>query len=325
MTTDPGVAPAIEASGLRRTFGDIVAVDGVELSVPPGAVLGLLGPDGAGKSTLIRMLATVLRPDAGDARVQGFSVTRQAAQVTPRIGYMSQKFALYPDLTVAENIEFFARLRGVPAGERKERSHQLLAGMGLADFLDRQAGRLSGGMKQKLFLATTLMHRPEVLLLDEPTTGVDPVSRREFWRILADLHRAGTTVLVATPYMDEAERCTDVIFLDGGRVRHHGSPAQIKALVPGRLFELRTTEPRAALAIIEGLPGVLAAHLYGDIVRVVLDVQDVAQAETVLAQAGVSGAVRAAEVDMETAFAVLAELNRAEPSSIEPSRERVAG
>ena len=189
MSTQPAV-PAIEASGLRRTFGAVVAVDDVDLDVPAGAVLGLLGPNGAGKSTLIRMLATVLRPDAGDARIQGFSVSRQAGKVTPRIGYMSQKFALYPDLSVAENIEFFARLRGVPAGERKERAHELLAGMGLADFLDRQAGRLSGGMKQKLFLATTLMHRPEVLLLDEPTTGVDPVSRREFWRILADLHRA---------------------------------------------------------------------------------------------------------------------------------------
>ena len=325
MTSQPAAVPAIEASGLRRTFGDVVAVDGVDLSVPSGAVLGLLGPDGAGKSTLIRMLATVLRPDAGDARIQGFSVSRQAGKVTPRIGYMSQKFALYPDLTVAENIEFFARLRGVPAGERKERSHELLAGMGLADFLDRQAGRLSGGMKQKLFLATTLMHRPEVLLLDEPTTGVDPVSRREFWRILADLHRGGSTVLVVTPYMDEAERCTDVIFLDGGRVRHHGSPAEIKALVPGRLFELRTAEPRAALAIIGGLAGVLAAHLYGDVVRVVLDVDDVSQAETALAQAGVTGAVRAAEVDMETAFAVLAELNRSESERVALNRERAAG
>ncbi len=308
MTTQPAVA--IEASGLRRTFGDVVAVDGVDLDVPAGAVLGLLGPDGAGKSTLIRMLATVLRPDAGDARIQGFSVTRQAGKVTPRIGYMSQKFALYPDLSVAENIEFFARLRGVPASERKERSHELLAGMGLADFLGRQAGRLSGGMKQKLFLATTLMHRPEVLLLDEPTTGVDPVSRREFWRILAGLHRAGTTVLVATPYMDEAERCTDVIFLDGGRVRHRGSPAEIKALVPGRLFELRTEAPRVALAAAERVPGVLAAHLYGDVVRLLFDVEDVAEVEVRLAAAGVSGGVRATAVDMETAFAVLAELGR---------------
>ena len=312
MTTQPAAAPAIEAAGLRRSFGDVVAVDGVDLSVPRGAVLGLLGPDGAGKSTLIRMLATVLRPDAGDARIQGHSVTRQANRVTPRIGYMSQKFALYPDLSVAENIEFFARLRGVAKAERRARSLELLTGMGLADFLGRQAGRLSGGMKQKLFLATTLMHRPDVLLLDEPTTGVDPVSRREFWRILADLNRAGTTVLVATPYMDEAERCTDVIFLDGGRVRHRGTPAEIKALLPGRLFELRAAEPRAALAAVRGLPGVLAAHLYGDIVRVLFDADDVAAVEAALAGDGIDGAVRAAAVDMETAFAVLAELAREE-------------
>lgn len=300
----------IEASGLTRRFGDIVAVDGVDLNVPAGAVLGLLGPDGAGKSTLIRMLATVLRPDAGDAAVDGFSVTRQPGKVTPRIGYMSQKFALYPDLSVAENIEFFARLRGVPPGERKERSLELLTGMGLADFLDRQAGRLSGGMKQKLFLAVTLMHRPEVLLLDEPTTGVDPVSRREFWRILAGLHRAGTTVLVATPYMDEAERCTDVIFLDGGRVRHRGTPSEIKALVPGRLFEFRTALPREALAVAETVPGVLAAHLYGDVVRLLFETADATEVETRLANAGLPGVVRPTAVDMETAFAVLAELNR---------------
>ena len=312
MTGQPAAAPAIEAAGLRRSFGDVVAVDGVDLSVPRGAVLGLLGPNGAGKSTLIRMLATVLRPDAGDARVQGYSVTRQANRVTPRIGYMSQKFALYPDLSVAENIEFFARLRGVAKAERRARSLELLTGIGLADFLGRQAGRLSGGMKQKLFLATTLMHRPDVLLLDEPTTGVDPVSRREFWRILADLNRAGTTVLVATPYMDEAERCTDVIFLDGGRVRHRGTPAEIKALLPGRLFELRAAEPRAALAAVRGLPGVLAAHLYGDIVRVLFDADDVAAVEAALAGEGIDGAVRAAAVDMETAFAVLAELAREE-------------
>ena len=312
MTAQSPAAPAIEAVGLRRSFGDVVAVDGVDLSVPGGAVLGLLGPDGAGKSTLIRMLATVLRPDGGDARIQGFSVTRQARDVTSRIGYMSQKFALYPDLSVAENIEFFARLRGVPKAERRERSLELLTGMGLAGFLDRTAGRLSGGMKQKLFLATTLMHRPRVLLLDEPTTGVDPVSRREFWRILADLNRAGTTVLVATPYMDEAERCTDVVFLDGGRVRHHGTPAEITALLPGRLFELRAAEPRATLAAARALPGVLAAHLYGDIVRVLFDADDVATVEAALTGAGIQAAVRSAAVDMETAFAVLAELAREE-------------
>jgi len=307
-------APAIEAAGLSRRFGDVQAVDGVDLSIAKGAVFGLLGPDGAGKSTLIRMLATVLNPDAGEAVVQGFSVTRQPGKVTPLIGYMSQKFSLYPDLTVAENIDFFAKLRGVPKDVRHTRMHQLLQGMGLDEFVDRQAGRLSGGMKQKLFLASTLMHSPDVLLLDEPTTGVDPVSRREFWRILAGLHRQGTTVLVATPYMDEAERCTDVAFIDSGRIRHRGSPEQIKALVPGRLFEVRAADPRAALAALHtlaathALRGLLAVHLYGDIVRVLIETDDAGSITSALEAAGIGADVQPSAVDMETAFAFLAEL-----------------
>ena len=309
MTAVTGAA--IEAAGLARSFGAVTAVDGVDLHIAKGAVFGLLGPDGAGKSTLIRMLATVLTPGAGDAAIEGFSVRRQPGKVTPLIGYMSQKFSLYPDLTVAENIEFFAKLRGVPADVRGPRMHQLLAGMGLDEFTDRQAGRLSGGMKQKLFLASVLMHEPDVLLLDEPTTGVDPVSRREFWRILAGLHRQGTTVLVATPYMDEAERCTDVAFLDGGRIRHRGSPAQIKALVPGRLFEVGAADPRAALAAVHGLPGLLAVHLYGDIVRVLTKADDPEPIRAWLAAAGITAEVTPVAVDMETAFAFLAELGAA--------------
>lgn len=306
MTRPP--APAIEATGLSRRFGDVHAVDGVDLRIAKGAIFGLLGPDGAGKSTLIRMLATVLSPDAGEATVQGFSVTQQPNRVTALIGYMSQKFSLYPDLTVAENIDFFAKLRGVPKDVRKTRMQELLARMGLAEFVDRQAGRLSGGMKQKLFLASTLMHSPDVLLLDEPTTGVDPVSRREFWRILAGLHREGTTVLVATPYMDEAERCTDVAFIDSGRIRHRGSPEQIKALVPGRLFEVQAGDPRAALAALQSLPGLLSVHLYGDIVRVLLQSDDPGAVRSALESAGIVAQVGPSAVDMETAFAFLAEL-----------------
>jgi len=307
--TGPHTA-AIEATGLSRSFGQILAVDSVDLSVAPGAVFGLLGPDGAGKSTLIRMLATVLSPDSGDAWVQGSSVTRAAGRVTPRIGYMSQKFALYPDLTVQENIEFFAKLRGVPQATRRGRMLDLLESMGLAEFLDRQAGRLSGGMKQKLFLAVTLMHSPDVLLLDEPTTGVDPVSRREFWRILAGLHRGGTTVLVSTPYMDEAERCSDVAFLSRGRVLHRGTPAEIKALVPGHLFEIRSEAPRVTLEAVTGLPGVLAVHLFGDIVRLLLESDDPQPVHAALARANVVAEVLPCPVDMETAFAFLAELSR---------------
>lgn len=235
---DPGQPrPNITVQGLSRSFGAIRAVDGLDLTVPAGSIFGLLGPDGAGKSTLLRLLATVLVPDAGEAEVCGQPLTRPE-RITPRIGYMSQQTFLYPDLTVAENLDFFATLRGVPRAERRRRADSLLASMGMAEFRKRAFGKLSGGMKQKAMLATTLMHSPELLLLDEPTTGVDPVSRREFWHILAGLHDpthegGGRTVVVATPYLDEAERCTDIAFMLAGKLTHHGTPAEIKARVPG--------------------------------------------------------------------------------------------
>lgn len=302
--------PAVRAAGLGRSFGDTVAVADLDLSVPSGAVFGLLGPDGAGKSTLIRMLATVLTPDTGDAEVFGHSVTRDRKAATPLIGYMSQRFSLYPDLTIAENLEFFARIRGVGRAERNRRAASLLESMGLAEFAGRQAQYLSGGMKQKLMLATTLMHSPELLLLDEPTTGVDPVSRHEFWRILAGLHQQGTSVIVATPYMDEAERCTRIAFIDRGRIRHQGTPAEIKALVPGRLIEVLADDPRAALAALRGLPETASPHLFGDVVRVLWQVPDDPAPVIVgfLTAAGIAGVtVRGTDMDMESAFAFLAE------------------
>ena len=290
----------VETRALERSFGDVTAVDGVDLVLVEGAVFGLLGPDGAGKSTLIRMLATVLRPSAGSATVFGHDVIDGARQITQRIGYMSQKFSMYPDLTIAENLEFFATVRGVPKPVRRSRASELLEGMGLAEFRGRQAGKLSGGMKQKLMLATTLMHAPDLLLLDEPTTGVDPVSRREFWRILAGLHREGRTVLVATPYMDEAERCTHIAFLKAGRVQQHGTPDEVKALVPGRLVEVTAPDPRAALATVAEVPGVVSAHLLGNLVRVLWDSP---------ADPGPALGLpcRVVPIDMETVFAHLAE------------------
>src|SRR5215211_5685437 len=306
-------APAVHAFGLSRSFGTNRAVDGVDLTIPEGTIFGLLGPDGAGKSTLIRMLATVLAPDTGDAMIFGNSVTRAPDQVTPWIGYMSQNFSMYPDLSVAENLNFFATLRGVGREERGRRASRLMSAMGLAEFADRRARTLSGGMKQKLMLAATLMHQPDVLLLDEPTTGVDPVSRREFWRILAALHRDGKTVLVATPYMDEAERCTHLAFLSGGRISREGSPAEIKKVVPGTLFELATLHPRAVLAELAGTPDVLSAHLYGDVVRVLWTGDGRAERELtsrlVAANLPVT-AIRPARVDMEAAFAYLTESER---------------
>lgn len=309
---------AIHVRGLTRTFGAVTAVDALDLDVPAGAIFGLLGPDGAGKSSLIRMLATVLAPDSGVARVFGQSVDKHPGAITGRIGYMSQQFSMYPDLTVAENLEFFARLRGVPRATRRERAARLLTSMGLAGFTARQARKLSGGMKQKLMLASTLMHEPDLLLLDEPTTGVDPVSRREFWRILADIHALGKTVLVATPYMDEAERCTHIGFLDSGVMRHAGTPEDLKASVPGTLFEVMAEDPRAAMAALEGRPGVASTHLLGDTVRVLLVEGATVGLDRALAEAEVTAVVRPIAMDMESVFAYLADLRA--PSQVPVTR-----
>lgn len=303
---------AVHAHQLRRSFGAITAVDGVSLGVPAGSVFGLLGPDGAGKSTLMRLLATVTVPDSGDAEVFGASVTRQPGRVTPRIGYMSQQFGMYPDLSVQENLDFFATLRGVSAADRRTRSQRLLTSMGMDQFTKRPAGKLSGGMKQKLMLASTLMHEPDLLLLDEPTTGVDPVSRREFWSILAELPALGKTVFVATPYMDEAERCTDVAFIDAGQITRTGTPDQIRDQLPGVLLEIAAERPREVLATLAPDPHVMSAHLLADRVRVLWSgsAQDPGEAVTTvreeLAAHGLTSSVTAIRPDMEAAFAYLA-------------------
>jgi ABC-2 type transport system ATP-binding protein len=308
---EPGSAgqdAALSLRGLTRRFGDLTAVDGVTLDVPRGALFGLLGPDGAGKSTLIRMLATVLAPTSGEAFILGHSVIRERRAVTSEIGYMSQRFSLYGDLTVVENLRFFARLRGVGRVEREERIERLLGFAGLTGFEGRPAQFLSGGMKQKLALAATLIHEPQVLLLDEPTTGVDPVSRREFWRILSGLHARGITALVATPYMDEAERCTEVAFLADGAVRLVGTPDDIKRQVPGELLEVAVGDYHAAEEALRGLDYVRSLEVYGDTLQVLVscpaadcadDVRDV------LAKAGIAAEVRPARVTMEVAFSEL--------------------
>ncbi|HNM97130.1 MAG TPA: ABC transporter ATP-binding protein [Marmoricola sp.] len=312
------MSPAIRTDNLVRRFGELDAVAGVSLEVDERAIFGLLGPDGAGKTTLIRMLATVLAPSDGRAAVFGHDVVAQAAQVTPLIGYMPQRFCLYPDLSVSENLEFFATVRGVGRRDRRDRAERLLAGMGLAEFKERQAQFLSGGMKQKLMLASTLMHEPDLLLLDEPTTGVDPVSRREFWTILGDLHSAGKTIVVATPYMDEAARCTSLAFIDGGKIRQSGTPQQITERVPGTLVEVLgdATSSRAALATLGDHPDTVSAHLHGDVARVLWRTPDaVAQVGSALQAAGLNLSVRPAPIDMEAAFTFLAETESREAAS----------
>jgi ABC-2 type transport system ATP-binding protein len=256
--------PAIAARGLRKSFGATAAVDGLDLEVARGEIFGLVGPDGAGKTTAIRTLCGILDADAGEAAVAGFDVRRQPEEVKRRIGYMSQRFSLYGDLTVAENLRFFASLHRVSHEERRRREAELLGFSRLAPYRDRLAQNLSGGMKQKLALACTLMHTPAVLFLDEPTTSVDPVSRRDFWKILYELLRGGVTIFVSTPYMDEAERCGRVALMDGGRVRLCDTPERLRARMQGRLVELVAAPQRRAREALELLPGVVGIQVFGD-------------------------------------------------------------
>ena len=260
--------PAILATGLRRTFGDLVAVEALDLEVAEGEIFGLVGPDGAGKSTTMRMLTGILPPTTGQAQVAGCDVVREAEQLKAHIGYMSQRFGLYPDLTVSENIDFYADIYGVPARDRAGRIDRLLGFSHLTPFKHRLAGNLSGGMKQKLGLACALIHTPRVLFLDEPTNGVDPVSRRDFWRILYQLVREGVTIFVSTAYLDEAERCNRLALLHQGRLLGLGTPEEVKQLMPGTLLEVRTSAPRRTAELLrEQLTGATVG-LFGDRVHV---------------------------------------------------------
>lgn len=219
----------VECDRLTRAFGRRVAVDALTLQIPRGEVFGLIGPDGAGKTTTMRMLTAIMAPSSGSARVLGLDVTRDGEAIKERIGYVSQRFSLYGDLTVGENLEFFADLFQVPPDERPERTERLLAASRMTPFIRRQARDLSGGMKQKLALACALIHTPEVLFLDEPTTGVDPVSRRDFWRILYGLVGEGMTLVVSTPFMDEAVRCHRIALMHLGRILMCDTPDAIQA------------------------------------------------------------------------------------------------
>jgi len=301
---------AIEARDLVRSFRDVRAVDGVSITIPRGEVFGLVGPDGAGKSTLIRMLATVLAPTSGDALVFGHSVVRDPHAVKPRIGYMSQAFSLYGDLTVQENLDFFAELRGVPRKDMKARGDRLLEFSGLTEFRKRQAQFLSGGMKQKLALAATLISEPDLLFLDEPTTGVDPVSRREFWRIISGLHRQGITVFVATPYMDEADRCDEIAFMSQGKIILRDTPTGMKARVPGRVIEVSVSDYRSAMPLLADLPYVTSIEVSGEMLRVLVDCADQGTCEdemrALLESRGHALAhIRPTTTDLEMAFATL--------------------
>jgi ABC-2 type transport system ATP-binding protein len=269
---------AIRTTGLRRTFGEVVAVDSLDLDILEGEIFGLVGPDGAGKTTTMRMLTGIMLPSAGTAHVAGLDVALDAERLKDHIGYMSQRFGLYPDLTVIENLDFYADIYGVPVRGRAEKTARLLGFSNLTPFKQRLAGNLSGGMKQKLGLACALIHTPRVLFLDEPTNGVDPVSRRDFWRILYQLVREGVTIFVSTAYLDEAERCNRLALLHQGRLLGVGTPDEIKAMMPGALLEVRTSAPRRTAALLREQLAEGAVGLFGD--RVHLATRDAARAET---------------------------------------------
>jgi ABC-2 type transport system ATP-binding protein len=262
---------ALVAEGLSKSFPDVRAVDALSFDVDAGEIFGLVGPDGAGKTTVLRMLAGIIPPDAGKATVAGFDVVRDPEGAKHALSYMPQRFGLYEDLTVDENIRFYADLFGVKRAGREERSAELLAAAGMSEFRKRLAGKLSGGMKQKLGLVCALIHRPKVILLDEPTTGVDPVSRRDFWRILYDLAAEGVAILTSTAYLDEAERCHRVALLNQGKLLFCDMPANLKAALGKGVLSVTSPDPRSLRSVLEHAEGISSLVLTGDGVHVVVD------------------------------------------------------
>lgn len=298
-------APAgLSLHGLTRRFGPITAVDDLSFEVAPGELFALVGPDGAGKTTTLRMLAGVLRPSAGDALVAGASVWRDPEAVKHHVAYMSQRFGLYEDLTVQENLDFYADLYRVPRADRRERYERLYRFSNLGEFHGRLAGALSGGMKQKLSLSCALVHHPRILLLDEPTFGVDPISRRELWLILHARVAEGVTVVVSTSYLDEAERCDRVALLHRGRVMALDRPETLQRSLAGRLLEVHAANPRHVRDALRRTEGVESATLFGNRLHVRLETgrtwQDIARSAPSLELD--ANSARAVEPSLEDVF-----------------------
>ncbi|MFZ1087511.1 MAG: ABC transporter ATP-binding protein [Terracidiphilus sp.] len=262
---------AIVVEGLTKSFPGMCAVNALSFDVRAGEIFGLVGPDGAGKTTALRMLAGIMAPDMGRATIAGFDVTRDPEGAKHALSYMPQRFGLYEDLTVDENIRFYADLFGVRASERKLRSTQLLEAAGMSEFRKRLAGKLSGGMKQKLGLVCALIHRPEVILLDEPTTGVDPVSRRDFWRILYELIAEGVAILTSTAYLDEAERCHRVALMHQGKLLFCDTPANLKAKMGKGVLSITAPDPRRLRVALKDAEGISSLLLTGDGLHIVVD------------------------------------------------------
>ena len=297
---------AIRVNNLAKSFGETRAVRHVAFSVSQGEIFGLVGPDGAGKTTIMRMLAGVLTPDEGEIIIDGVDGAGRGEPA--RLSYMPQRFGLYEDLTVSENIYFYGELFSIPRAERIARSSELLEAAGLTAFRKRLAGQLSGGMKQKLGLVCALIHTPQVLLLDEPTTGVDPVSRRDFWAILYSLRESGVTIVLSTAYMDEAERCSRLALLHAGEIRHCDTPARLKMAMPGAMVAVLSAAPRMLREIVSKQAGVSGVLLMGDRIHVRVDdaALRIPQLERILSMQGVGEfEIRPAEPGIEDVFVAL--------------------
>lgn len=307
---------AIRARGLSKRFGAVLAVDAVELNVPHANVYGFLGPNGSGKSTTIRMLCGLLTPSAGEIEVLGLRIPQQTEALRRKIGYMTQKFSLYEDLTVRENLDFLAEVQGLPRARRKARIDALIEAYDFADRQKQLAGTMSGGQKQRLALAGAIVHTPELLFLDEPTSAVDPESRRDFWEKLFDLADAGTTILVSTHYMDEAERCHRIAILETGRLVADGTPAQLTRALSGRTLGVRASEPRRAQAALQRMPGVLSVAQIGNALRVLTAAGVDAEAFSVrLREAGIAATVEVIEPNLEDVFVSVTRRARAEKAA----------
>lgn len=264
-------APAIRARGMTRRFGELIAVNAVDLTIPKGNVYGFLGPNGSGKSTTIRMLCGLLTPDAGEIEVLGLRIPMQAEALRLRIGYMTQRFSLFEDLTVLENLQFLAAVQGLSGSAARSRIDELVKQYDFVDRRAQMAGTMSGGQRQRLALAAAVIHRPELLFLDEPTSAVDPESRRDFWETLFDLADAGTTIMVSTHYMDEAERCHGLAILDRGVLVAEGTPAALTKALEGRSLLVHASKPRRAQQVLLTVNGVLSVAQVGNALRVLID------------------------------------------------------
>lgn len=288
---------AVEVVNLTKRFGDFIAVDGVTFNIRRGEIFGFLGPNGAGKTTTIRMLLGLLRPTSGQARVLGYDIVRQPEEIRRHIGYVSQRFSLYRDLTVGENLDFYGRTYGVRGERLRERKRFVIEMAGLQDRERELARNLAGGWKQRLALGAAILHQPEMLFLDEPTAGVDPISRREFWNLLYDLAEGGTTIFVTTHYMDEAEHCQDLAFIHRGQIIAHGAPEELKLeKMPGQVLEIDCDRPDVAVGVLQQMDVFDEVTLYGAQIHVVAE--RIEEYESRIAQALASAGVQVEVMDI---------------------------